>query len=175
MHKPVGIVTTRDDERGRRTVYDLLPPAAPWVAPVGRLDRDSSGLLLLTNDSRLAAAIGSPETGLAKRYSVTLDVPLPPGAIARFAAGSTLADGTALRPAFVEVRDATGRELVVTLHEGRNRQIRRMAADCGCTVVRLHRDAIGPIAIGELPPGAVRRLIQTEVAALTTALRNRRD
>lgn len=167
MHKPAGVVTTRADERHRRTVYDLLPEDTPWVSPVGRLDLDSSGLLLLTNDTQLGEKITGPAGELAKVYEVTFDAPLTEDDVARFRKGLVLPDGTALQPVDVALprrSDPTFARL--TLREGKNRQIRRMAQACGRTVLRLHRVAIGRVALGDLAEGAVRRLTVTEVRAL---------
>ena len=172
LHKPTGVITTRSDERGRKTVYELLPAEMPWVFPVGRLDLESSGLLLITNDTRLADAAIRPDSGLAKLYDVSLDAPLPDHDLRRFRAGSALADGTALRPVGIEFLDPERTRLRITLHEGKNRQIRRMVADCGCEVLRLHRLAIGPIELGDLPEGRIRPLTAAERAALS-ALRQR--
>lgn len=159
LHKPVGYVTTRQDERGRQTVYDLLPPDLPWLFPVGRLDKDSSGLLLLTNDTRFADQVSDPSRKWPKLYEVTLDAPLPPSALAQFRAGFTLADGTALQPVEVTQPDpALPARLRLTLREGKNRQIRRMAEHCGRAVLTLHRLAIGKIRLGDLPAGALRQL-----------------
>lgn len=174
LHKPAGVITTRSDERGRKTVYDLLPDGLPWVFPVGRLDLESSGLLLITNDTRVADAAISPDTGLAKLYEVSLDAPLPDDDVRRFRSGSALADGTALRPVGIEFLDQARTRLRITLHEGKNRQIRRMVTDCGREVQRLHRLAIGPIGLGDLPEGQIRPLTSTECAALAALRPGRR-
>jgi 23S rRNA pseudouridine2605 synthase len=165
LHKPTGVITTRADERGRRTVYDLLPADLPWLSPVGRLDLDSSGLLLLTNDTQLADAVTSSES-VAKVYEVTFDAPLTAADQAQFTAGMTLADGTALLAVGVEMLAADGTRALLTLREGKNRQIRRMAKDRGLEVVRLHRLALGPLQLGDLPAGELRPLTPAEIGAL---------
>lgn len=171
LHKPVGYVTTADDERGRQTVYDLLPADVPWLAPVGRLDKDTSGLLLFTNDSDLAHAITEPSTELPKRYVVTCRPPLDDAALRALAAGVTLDDGPTRR-ARVAPRpgpaDASTFALEIT--EGRNRQVRRMVEAVGSEVLALHRERIGPLELGELPIGSLRRLSADEVAALRAAV-----
>ncbi|HLQ39188.1 MAG TPA: pseudouridine synthase [Planctomycetota bacterium] len=176
LHKPAGVVTTRSDERGRRTVYDLLPADLPWLFPVGRLDQDSSGLLLLSNDTRLGETVSGPESRLPKTYDVTFDAPLSHDAADRFRAGMTLADGTQLLPAKVQFPPESDRTRChITLTEGKNRQIRRMAEACGRTVVRLHRLTIGPLRLGKLGEGELRPLTAAEHAALKTAVRARRQ
>jgi 23S rRNA pseudouridine2605 synthase len=159
LHKPRGVVTTRRDERGRPTVYDLLPPGLPWLFPAGRLDADSEGLLVLTNDSSLAVRLTDPEAHTPKKYHVTLTGPLTPEALARLRGGVDLTDGRT-RPARVRVlRPGEGGGLVeIVLTEGRNRQVRRMAAAVGCKVRRLVRVAVGGYDLGDLPPGAYRLL-----------------
>ena len=173
MHKPKDVVTTRSDERGRRTIYDVLAAADPrgaapaWVFPVGRLDRDSSGLLLLTNDTRWGARIAAPDSHVPKVYHVRVTPPIVPEDLARLAAGVPLADGpTAPVEVVVVRRSARGTWLELTLTEGRNRQIRRMCARLGYRVETLVRIRIGGVALGELKPGEVRRLTEREVAAL---------
>jgi 23S rRNA pseudouridine2605 synthase len=168
LHKPVGCVTTRSDERGRVTVRDLLPPGLPFVSPVGRLDMDSSGLLLLTNDTLLAARIAGPDSGCPKVYEVVLDAPLRPADLAAFAAGFEL-EGARLRPVRVRVDPARPERVRLTLTEGRNRQIRRMCAARGREVLALHRIAIGTLRLGALEAGAVRPLTEAEVRALRVA------
>jgi 23S rRNA pseudouridine2605 synthase len=159
LHKPVGYVTTRADERGRQTIYDLLPADLPWLFPVGRLDKDSSGLLLLTNDTRFADSVSDPSQKWPKVYEVTLDAPLSDADTTLFRAGMTLADGTALLPVDLEFPVAEARaHLRLTLREGKNRQIRRMAEHCGRRVLTLHRVAVGAIRLGDLREGALRRL-----------------
>jgi 23S rRNA pseudouridine2605 synthase len=168
LHKPRGVVTTRADERGRRTVYDLLPPGLPWVFPVGRLDADSEGLLILTNDSSLAVQLTEPTHRVPKTYRVTV-VGVPTEAtLDRLRRGVELSDGRT-RPARVRMREA-GPEyaiLELVLTEGRNRQIRRMGAAVGHRVRRLVRIAIGDLPLGELRPGECRQLSAREVRRLS--------
>jgi 23S rRNA pseudouridine2605 synthase len=159
LHKPRGIVTTRQDERGRRTVYDLLPPDLPWIFPAGRLDADSEGLLILTTDSALAVRLTEPRHGVAKTYRVTIGGCLAPDELEKLSKGVPLSDGLT-RPAEVrQLATGTNRTLLeIVLREGRNRQIRRMLATVGHRVRRLVRIAIGDYELGELPSGAFRPL-----------------
>lgn len=166
LHKPVGIITTRRDERSRPTVYDLLPPDLPHVVPVGRLDGDSSGLLLLTNDTQLAARLTDPESHIPKVYEVELDAPIGAAEVRRLSEGVPIA-GRMTRPAIVEL--LRGRETPharVTLIEGRNRQVRRMFRSIGRTVIALRRVAIGPLHIRGLAEGQVRPLRPREIESL---------
>jgi 23S rRNA pseudouridine2605 synthase len=173
LHKPRGVVTTRRDERHRRTVYDLLPPGLPWVFPVGRLDADSEGLLILTNDSNLAVRLTEPEHHVPKVYHVTIRGVPTPAALDQLRGGVPLPDGST-RPAQVRVLD-TGPDCAVlemVLTEGRNRQVRRMCAAVGHKVRRLARVAIGDFLLGDLAPGACRRLDAADCRRLTgTGLR----
>jgi 23S rRNA pseudouridine2605 synthase len=167
MYKPRGYLTTYKDPEGRPTVYDLLPDASPWVVPVGRLDLDSSGLLLLTNDTRFADDVASPERKVAKTYLVKAAHRLSDEQLARLRTGVELADGPT-RPARVErVRDSASYTfLEITITEGRNRQVRRMLEAVDSKVLKLVRVSIGPIAIGDLPIGATRELTPEEVKSL---------
>ncbi len=175
FHKPVGVVTSRADERGRRTVYDLLPPGMPWLFPIGRLDLDSSGLLLLSNDTQLGAALTGPTSATVKVYDVTFDRALTDAQLAPFRAGMQLPDGTHLLPVRVRLVEAEGGlRAIVKLREGRNRQIRRMAEAIGRNVVRLHRTAVGPVALGDLAEGALRPLTAAEMEGLRRARGTRR-
>jgi 23S rRNA pseudouridine2605 synthase len=155
LHKPRGVVTTRRDERGRRTVYDLLPPGLPWVFPAGRLDADSEGLLILTSDAALAVRLTEPEHRVPKTYRVTVSGIPSEEALQRLREGVELPDGRT-RPA--QVRQLGGNVLEVVLTEGRNRQVRRMLAAVGHRVRRLVRVAVGRYELGDLAPGACRTL-----------------
>lgn len=168
LHKPRGIVTTRADEHGRRTVYDLLPAGLPWVFPAGRLDADSEGLLILTNDSELAVRLTEPEHHVPKTYHVSVRGVPGPEVLEELRQGVELSDGRT-RPAQVRLiaEEGRGAVLEVVLMEGRNRQIRRMAAAVGHKVRRLVRVKIGAFELGDLKAGACRRLTESEVRQLT--------
>lgn len=176
LNKPRGLVTTTADERGRDTVYALLEGSGlPWLAPVGRLDKASEGLLLFTNDSAWAAAVTAPEARLDKTYHVQIDR-LPDGdLLATLASG---ADDRGERLALKAVRELRRGEknawLEVVLDEGRNRQIRRVLAAFGIGVLRLVRVAVGPVPLGDLPKGGWRRLAADETRALATPSRTSR-
>ncbi|MBL8755367.1 MAG: rRNA pseudouridine synthase [Planctomycetes bacterium] len=174
MHKPVGHVTTTDDEHGRATVCDLLPADRPWLVPIGRLDLASSGLLLFTNDSHFAAALMDPTSKLPKVYEARCKGHLPEAALDRLRTGVLLHRHRTL-PATVEPLDHDARttRLRITLVEGRNRQIRRMLKAVGSRVNTLHRVRIGPLSLGDLPVGACRQLDDAEVASLRAAVAER--
>jgi 23S rRNA pseudouridine2605 synthase len=168
LNKPRGYVTTASDERGRETVYALLEGAGlPWVAPVGRLDKASEGLLLLSNDSAWAARITAPESRVDKTYHVQIDR-LPDAALLASLQRGIDEDGERLSAK--DVRELRRGEknawLEIVLDEGRNRQIRRLLAAHGVGVLRLLRVAIGPVALGTLAKGAFRTLDPEEVAVL---------
>jgi 23S rRNA pseudouridine2605 synthase len=167
LNKPRGIVTSAADEQGRDTVYRCLGTELPWVGPVGRLDKASEGLLLMSNDPAWAARITDPATGPAKTYHV--QVAGRPGAelLARLEAGLDV-EGQRLAAASVRELRAGDRNawLEVVLDEGRNRQIRRLLAAVDLPVLRLLRVAIGGLALGDLPKGQWRPLTDAEVDAL---------
>ncbi|HKT46045.1 MAG TPA: pseudouridine synthase [Candidatus Acidoferrales bacterium] len=173
LNKPRGIVTTADDEKGRDTVYSLLPPNAPWVAPVGRLDKASEGLLLLTNDSEWAARVTSPETHLEKTYHVQIGAAAGENLLLDLQRGFRVANGELLRVKRAEVlREGEKNSwLEIALDEGKNRHLRRMFEHRGIAVLRLIRVAIGPLALGELLKGACRPLAPTEKIALDHAMK----
>lgn len=170
LNKPVGVVSTASDPHGRRAVVDLVP-AVPRVYPVGRLDADSEGLLLLTNDGDLTHRVTHPSFGVDKEYLVEVRGEPHRGALARLREGVELDDGVTA-PAKVALLDA--RMLRITIHEGRNRQVRRMCEAVGFPVLRLVRTRIGPISDRRLAPGEWRPLAQDELRALERALVDRR-
>ena len=168
LNKPRGLVTTASDERGRDTVYRCLEGAGlPWLAPVGRLDQASEGLLLMSNDPAWAAAITDPATGPDKTYHVQVDA--VPGAATLAALQAGIVDqGERLSAKSAALLRSGGKTawLEIVLDEGRNRQIRRLLAAHGLGVLRLLRVAIGPLVLGELAKGAWRRLTDEEVSVL---------
>jgi len=165
LNKPAGFITTAADTHGRPTVIDLVP-AEPRVFPVGRLDADSEGLLLLTNDGDLTHRLTHPSYGVEKEYLVEVDGEPHRGAIRRLREGVELDDGLTA-PAKVALLDA--RMLRITIHEGRNRQVRRMCEAVGFPVLRLVRTRIGALTDRTLKPGEWRALTQDEVRALERA------
>jgi 23S rRNA pseudouridine2605 synthase len=166
LNKPAGVVTTADDPQGRATVLDLVPPA-PRVFAVGRLDLKTEGLLLLTNDGELAQLLAHPRFGVEKEYLAEVAGVPGPGAIRRLREGVVLDDGETTAPARVAAVSPGVIRLVI--HEGRNRQVRRMCETVGHPVVRLVRTRIGPVTDRSLRPGAWRPLEISEVRALTKA------
>jgi 23S rRNA pseudouridine2605 synthase len=171
LNKPRGVVTTAADEKGRRTVYDCLPAGLPWLAPVGRLDKASEGLLLLTNDSEWAARILAPERHLDKTYHVQIGT-LADATLLRALERGVIVDGERLRVRCVGVLRGGQRNtwLEIVLDEGKNRHIRRLLAALGVEVLRLVRVAIGPLALGKLHKGSSRPLTADEKIALDRGL-----
>jgi 23S rRNA pseudouridine2605 synthase len=167
MHKPVNVMTTMRDPEGRRTVADLLPKGLPRVVPVGRLDYDTSGVLLLTNDGELANVLAHPRFGVEKTYRAIVKGRLVPEEIKRLQTGVMLEE---FRAAGARVKVvATRREgsvLDITVHEGKNRQVRRMFDALGHPVVALARLRFGPVRLGDLPPGQTRALTEKELSEL---------
>ena len=174
LNKPRGVVTTAADEKDRKTVYGLLPPDLPWLAPVGRLDKASEGLLLLTNDSDWAARITAPETHLEKTYHVQISTIADEALLENLRKGIWAGDGEFLRVKTVRVLRQGERHswLEIVLDEGKNRHIRRMIEHFKIEVLRLVRVAIGPLALGDLSKGATRTLEQEEKQALDRAMRS---
>lgn len=171
LHKPRGFVTTMSDERGRKTVIDLMKDVPARVFPVGRLDKDSEGLLLLTNDGEFANQMMHPSNGVNKLYRVTVHPKAAEEQIVQLSEGVKLDDGTMTQPAIVKVVvDEPERTVMeMTIHEGKNREIRRMCEAVGLEVVRLRRTALGPVKLGMLQPGQYRELTKAEIAGLRGA------
>lgn len=167
LHKPAGVVSTVRDPQGRKTVLDLVPDLGVRLFPVGRLDYDSTGLLLLTNDGELAHRLTHPRFGAEKVYRVRVEGHPDEAELARLRSGVRLAEGVTA-PARVRVlgHDREGTWLEVALREGRNRQVRRMLAVLGYRVRALARVREGPLRLGALPPGAWRHLTAAEVRRL---------
>lgn len=167
MNKPRGIVTTASDEKGRETVYSLLPEGGRWLAPVGRLDKASEGLLLFTNDSEWAARIAYPESHVAKKYHVQIRTTAHEGLLKRLV-GGVRESGELLKAGSAKLirQGAKNCWIEIALDEGRNRQIRRMFAALDIEVLRLVRVAIGALELGDLPKGAIRELSTSERKSL---------
>jgi len=175
MSKPRGLLTTASDEKGRDTIYSLFADRAeslPWVAPVGRLDKASEGLLLLTNDSEWGARIAAPETHLPKTYHVHISTVAGEEVINAMERGIKSADGECLQAARCRLLRSGEKNcwLEITLDEGKNRHIRRMLAALDIEVLRLLRVSIGPLQLGTLRKGAYRSLTSDEKAALDHAI-----
>ena len=176
MNKPRGVMTTASDEKGRKTVYDLLEPGLPWVGPVGRLDKASEGLLLLTNDSSWAAKITEPSSHVEKKYHVQVDCVADASLIARItrefddSAERNLGDDLRARQARLLRHGDKNSWLEITLDEGKSRQIRRLLEALEVRVLRLVRVSIGPQELGDLKKGSTRRLTAEEKKAIDHAL-----
>lgn len=170
MNKPRGVVTTASDEKGRATVYDLLEPGLPWVGPVGRLDKASEGLLLLTNDSEWAAKITEPSSHLDKKYHVQVDCIADDGLLARMIRGCDLNQPPRAKAARLLRHGDKNSWLEITLDEGKNRQIRRLLEALGVRVLRLVRVSIGPLDLGDLKKGSARRLTSEEKKSIDRSL-----
>jgi pseudouridine synthase len=168
VHKPVGYITTARDPEGRPTAYDLLPAGVPRVQAAGRLDADSSGLLVFTNDTDFAAALTEASGQVEKEYLVAVKGTVRDQDAARFEEGLVL-EGRRTRPARCQIlgRENETTRLRIVLREGRNRQIRKMLDQLGYPVKSLHRSRIGAIRLRRLPPGGTRPLTRTEIEGST--------
>lgn len=176
LHKPRGYVTTRDDPNDRKTVYDLIPPELHHLFHVGRLDRDSSGLLLLTNDGETANRLLHPRYGTTKEYRADVLGKPANETLRSLVEGVRLDDGIA-QVISVEMRGAVDNDvyrLILTMQEGRNREVRRLLEAVGHPVQRLFRRSFGPIEIGSLRPGRWRHLTTQEIESLRPAVRARK-
>ena len=169
LNKPRGLVTTRSDEKGRKTIYSLLTGYPDWLAPVGRLDMASEGLLLLTNDSAWGARIASPEAHVEKTYRVQIDAVAGQDLLDRLRKGVSTEDGDflAAKRASILRLGKKNSWLEIVLDEGKNRHIRRMLSELKIEVLRLVRVAVGPVELGDLPKGKTRPLTEIEKRALS--------
>ena len=172
LNKPRGVVTTASDEKGRDTVYSLLDESLPWVGPVGRLDKASEGLLLLTNDSEWAARLSDPATHMDKTYHVQVNVIAGQNTADALVSGVPVNDGEILRARQARILRSGERNswLEIVLDEGKNRQIRRMLESLGIEVLRLVRVAVGPLQLGQIAKGKFRSLTADEKHALDNAM-----
>lgn len=171
LHKPRGFVTTLQDERGRKCVAQLMEDVGERVYPVGRLDKDSEGLLLLTNDGDFANQIAHPKKHIAKTYRVTVRPAVTEDQLNQIATGIVI-EGRRTAPAKVRVlQEELGRVVLeIVLYEGRNREIRKMCEALGLEVARLKRVAVGPVRLGMLPQGKYRELTKEELRALSAEI-----
>lgn len=164
LNKPIGYVSTVSDEKGRKCVLDLVKDVGERVYPVGRLDMFSDGLLIMTNDGELANRLTHPKNNVTKKYSVLIKGQISPEALATLTSPMDI-DGYKIRPVGVHIVSVKNgnTSAIFTLHEGRNRQIRKMCEQCSLTVMRLTRIAIGSLKLGDLEKGKWRELTKAEV------------
>ena len=167
LYKPTGYLTTYKDPEGRPTVYDLIRDVGEWMVPVGRLDQDSSGLLVLTNDTRLVESVANPEHKVPKTYLVKASTLVSDQQLEKLQKGVVLEDGPTQPAVVTRVRDSAKYSFFeITIYEGRNRQVRRMVEAIGSRVLKLVRTGIGGLRIGDLPIGKHRELTAAEVKML---------
>jgi len=167
LYKPTGYLTTHKDPEGRPTVYDLIRDVGEWMVPVGRLDQDSSGLLVLTNDTRLVESVANPEHKVPKTYLVKASTLVSDQQLEKLQKGVVLEDGPTQPAVVTRVRDSAKYSFFeITIYEGRNRQVRRMVEAIGSRVLKLVRTGIGGLRIGDLPIGKHRELTAAEVKML---------
>jgi 23S rRNA pseudouridine2605 synthase len=171
VNKPAGVLTSMSDSRGRKTMADLLPDVGERLFHVGRLDYDTEGLMLVTNDGELAHRLTHPRFGVPKTYLAEVAGPVPRGLGRQLLTGVELDDGIASADKFQVIEQVAGRALVeITLHEGRKHIVRRMLAAAGHPVTRLVRTQVGPVTLGSLRPGGTRKLSTKEVGELYAAV-----
>jgi 23S rRNA pseudouridine2605 synthase len=171
FYKPKGVITSHGDPAGRRTVYDYLGELGQWVSPVGRLDKDTSGLLLLTNDTEFADFVTNPASRLPKTYLLKTNALMPDEIVAKLASGVEMKRGDFARAESVRRVEDRGKYswLEMVLTEGKNREVRRMVEAVGFKVLKLVRTRIGPLGFGSLQVGQWRELSPAEVAAVKSA------
>jgi len=171
LHKPQGVTSTKKDRFAQTTVMDLLPPKYKTLWPVGRLDRDTTGLILCTNDGDLSHKLTHPRFCVPKVYNTELDKPLSPAHKEKLEKGIVLEDGLTA-PCAIAMQGH--KKLAITLREGRKRQVRRMFAAFGYGVLALKRIALGPLSLGQLPEGQWRPLLESEIKSLKRCVQPRK-
>jgi len=166
LYKPKGVITSHGDPGERKTIYDLLDDTLPWLAPVGRLDKDTSGLILLTNDTEFANWVTDPDSGVSKTYQVKISGIIDDAILAKMAAGVQMKRGDWARPQLVRRLEDRGKHsrLEIVLTEGKNREVRRMLEAVGLKVLKLVRTAIGPFTLEDLEIGKYRELTRAQVS-----------
>jgi 23S rRNA pseudouridine2605 synthase len=172
FNKPAGYVTTLKDERNRPAIVELMPANVPGLVPIGRLDADTTGLLLLTNDGKLAHRVAHPSSGIEKEYELTFVTPEDgfERRLTSLASGPKLEDGKMLPPKLTRLRHIREKTILnLTIHEGRNRIIRRACAAVGLRLISLKRVRVGPVRLGELTEGRCRSLTKEELKSLKKA------
>lgn len=176
LHKPRGFVTTMSDEEGRKCVSDLVKDVGTRVFPVGRLDRNSEGLLIMTNDGELANRLTHPSSHVNKTYRVTVDGSVTDEQLSRLCTGIEI-DGRKTLPCdvFIGEKKTNRTVLIFIIHEGRNRQIRKMCEAVGLAVLRLKRTEIAGVKLGMLPQGKWRNLNEKELRRLSSVTQERKD
>ncbi len=169
FYKPKGVITSHGDPQGRKTVYDCLGPEVPWVVPVGRLDKDTSGLLLLTNDTDFADHVADPSSGVRKTYIVKANTLVPDDLVEKLARGLTLKRGDKAQPESVRRLEDRGKYswLEIILTEGKNREVRRLLEAVGLKALKLVRTRIGPCTLEGLQVGEWRSLNRSEISLLS--------
>jgi pseudouridine synthase len=173
LHKPLHVISSRKDEKGRKTVIDLIQ-SNQYLYPVGRLDYDSTGLVIITNDGELANELMHPSNKIYKTYIVTLDKDFVKDDLIKIKKGIKLSDGYTL-PAKARLLNDSSNRLEVSIYEGRNRQIRRMFEALNYKVIKLKRVQIGKINLGDLPPGGYRNLNKEEISWLKSLIKKRKE
>ena len=176
FYKPKGVITSHGDPQARKTIYDYLDPRLPWVSPVGRLDQDSSGLLLLTNDTEFANRITDPGSRVTKVYRLKLNGLIDDESLRKLESGVKMRRGDFARPKSIRRIEDRGKYswLEIVLTEGKNREVRRMMEAVGFTVLKLVRTRIGPLSLEGLEVGGCRELSNAERNALFRKVRTRR-
>lgn len=175
FHKPSGVVTTHSDEKGRETVFDVIGDAAKGLSTVGRLDKDTTGLLLLTNDHELGELLTNPDSNIGKTYIAILDKPMAPRDLKALQSGLEIelaGDVYKTKPAEATLSDPTTVE--ITIHEGKNRQLHRMFESLGYSIVMLRRLSVGPLNLGELREGQFRPLTSEEIKILKILVQSKK-